>query len=211
MARQVPSRVPAVLFVLFFLGFSVTLFAFLDLHWMHFVLERAPRAKSKSAADSTQLQRLRQSIVNVRVAQCGSGEQVGTGFVVKPGFVATAAHVLGNRDTCNGSVRLIDYKGREHRARAEAGSAADDLALLGIPDTALPALQRANASSYESPNDVVKLVTIGYPLERAGASSRDSAAISGEGTLSRFDREHDVFVTSGLNLNAGNSGGPGFT
>ena len=210
MVRTVPSRVPAVLFVLFFLGFAVTLFAFVDLHWMHWLLARAPRAKSSAAVDPTQLQRLRQSILNVRVAQCGSGEQVGTGFVVKSGYVATAAHVLGNRENCNGAIRLIDYKGRELRASVEAVSPAEDLALLGIPDTALPPLHFANTSSYESPNELVKLVTIGYPLEREGASSRDSAAISGEGTLSRFDREHNVFVTSGLNLNAGNSGGPVF-
>jgi S1-C subfamily serine protease len=211
MARTIPSRVPTVLFVLFFLGFALTLFAVVDLHWTHWVMDRAAHPKSGSSLDPTQLQRLRQSILNVRVVQCGqSGEQVGTGFIVKPGFVATAAHVLGNRQNCNGAIRLIDSKGREHQASVEAISAAEDLALLGIADTTLPPLPFANASSYESPNEVVKLVTIGYPLEREGASSRDSAAISGEGTLSRFDREHNVFVTSGLNLNAGNSGGPIF-
>jgi len=209
MARN-SSRASAVLFVLFFLGFAVTLFAFVDLHWTHWLLEHAGHASSKSSTDTSQLQRLRQSIVNVRVGQCGSGEQVGTGFIVKPGYVATAAHVLGNRENCNGTIRLIDYKGRELRANVEAVSPAEDLALLGIPDTALPPLRVANAGNYESPNEIVKLVTIGYPLEREGASSRDSAAISGEGTLSRFDREHNVFVTSGLNLNAGNSGGPVF-
>jgi S1-C subfamily serine protease len=210
MNRNVPSRVAVTLFILFFLGFAVTLFAFADLHWMHWVLDNAARTKSTASADRTQLQRLRQSILNVRVTQCGPGELVGTGFVVKPGFVATAAHVLGNRQDCNGAIRIIDYQGREHRATVEAISPADDLALLGIPDTVLPPLHLANASTYESQNEIVKLVTIGYPLEREGASSRDSAAISGEGTLSRFDREHNVFVTSGLNLNAGNSGGPVF-
>jgi S1-C subfamily serine protease len=89
-------------------------------------------------------------------------------------------------------------------------SAGDDLALLRISDTTLPALKMADAASYEAANDVVRLVTIGYPLEQAGASSRDSASISGEGTLSRYVREQNVFVTSGLNLNPGNSGGPIF-
>src|SRR5258708_1006119 len=211
MVRKIPSRVPAVLFVLFFLGFAVTLLAFVDLHWTHWAFARPVHSKRDSSADRTRLERLRQSILNVRVAQCGqSGELVGTAFVVKPGFVATAADVVGNRENCNGAVRLIDYEGREHQATVEAVSPAEDLALLGIPGTALPPLLFANANNYESPNEIVKLVTIGYPLEREGASSPDSAAISGEGTLSRFDREHNVFVTSGLNLNAGNSGGPVF-
>ena len=209
MNRNIPSRVPAVLFILFFLGFAVTLFAFIDLHWTHSLLDRAPR--SRSTVDSTQIQRLRQSILNVRVTQCGeAGELTGTGFVVRSGFVATAAHVLGNRQDCNGAIRLIDYKGREQQARVEAISPAEDLALLGITNTVLPPLRLANTSSYESPNEIVKLVTIGYPLEREGVSSRNSAAISGEGTLSSFDHDHNVFVTSGLNLNSGNSGGPVF-
>lgn len=216
--RTVPARAGAILFLLFFAGLAVSALAFVDLRWTHHVLDRAamtgkPSKKSTTASpavDESQLQRLRRSILNVRV-RCAEGrEHSGTGFVVKAGFVATAAHVLGDQQVCNGSVLLIDHKGIEHRAVMEGVSAADDLALLRITDESLPALQLADASSYESPNDVVRLVTIGYPLEDAGASSRDSAAISGEGTLSRFMREQNVFVTSGLNLNPGNSGGPIF-
>jgi putative serine protease PepD len=211
MNRNAASRVKPVLFFLFFLGFGVTMFAFVDLQWTHWVLVHTEGSRAAGGADRTQLQRLRQSIVNVRVTQCGQGgEIVGTGFVVKPGFVATAAHVLGNQHDCDGAIRLIDHQGREHRASLEAIAPAEDLALLAVPEHALPALQLANTTTYESSGDIVKLVTIGYPLEREGASSRDSAAVSGEGTLSRFDREHNVFVTSGLNLNAGNSGGPVF-
>jgi len=212
MNGNAPSRVKPVLFVLFFLGFGVTMFAFVDLQWTHWVLARSERTRAAGGADRTQLQRLRQSILNVRVAQCGQGggEIVGTGFVVKAGFVATAAHVLGNQHDCDGAIRLIDYQGREHRASLEAIAPGEDLALLAVAERTLPALQLANTTTYESPSDFVKLVTIGYPLGREGASSRDNAAVSGEGTLSRFDREHNVFVTSGLNLNAGNSGGPVF-
>jgi S1-C subfamily serine protease len=89
-------------------------------------------------------------------------------------------------------------------------SADDDLALLRIGDTSLPPLQLADAAKYEASNEVVRLVTIGYPLEDQGASARDSASVSGEGSLSRFIRDRNVFVTSGLNLNPGNSGGPIF-
>jgi S1-C subfamily serine protease len=160
---------------------------------------------------STQVEQLRQSILNVRVTQCAqNGERVGTGFVAKAGYVATAAHILGDEQNCNGKIRLIDSKGREHSAALDGLSVQDDLALLRISDTSLPALRFADSAAYETPREILRLVTIGYPLEQAGASTQDSAAISNEGSLSHFDREHNVFVTSGLNLNSGNSGGPIF-
>lgn len=221
MSRTVPTRVTLFLFFLFFLGLALNVLAFVDLEWTHWLLTARPGGEQESEAegeptppvalDATKLAQLRQSILNVRVVQCGeSGENLGTGFVVKPGYVATAAHILGDQQTCNGRIRLIDFKGREHQAALDGFSAADDLALLRISDTSLPALPLADSSTYENPDDVVRLVTIGYPLEDAGASAQDNAAISNEGSLSRFDRQNNVFVTSGLNLNPGNSGGPIF-
>src|ERR1051325_1711406 len=214
MNRKIPPRVNAVLFLLFVLGFVVTAFSFTDLQWTHWLFDelKLSRSRAKSApVDANELQRLRQSILNVRVAQCGgAGERVGTGFIVKAHYIATAAHILGDQQQCNGTIHLVDYKGLEHPATVEGVSAADDLALFRIADSTLPPLQLADATAYETPNEVVRLVTIGYPLEREGASSRDSAAVSGEGSLSRFAREHGVFVPWGLTLNPGNSGGPIF-
>jgi S1-C subfamily serine protease len=209
MARTSTGRATLVLFLLFVSGLAVTALAFIDVQWTHWVMVKGDRS-SPMSLDPKQLQRLRQSILNVRAACDNGGENTGTGFVVKPGFVATAAHVLGDRQLCTGPIRLIDYKGLEHSADLAGMSAGDDLALLRISDATLPALHLADAAAYESANDVVRLVTIGYPLEEAGASAQDSASISGEGTLSRYVREQNVFVTSGLNLNPGNSGGPIF-
>lgn len=213
MAQPRPARAAFVVGLLFFIGLVVTVGAFIDLRWTHTVLvQGSVTGKAKAPANSVdpkQLQTLRQSILNVR-AQCGAGENTGTGFVVKPGFVATAAHVLGDRAACTGPIRLIDHKGLEHLAELEGISPGDDLALLRIPDTSLPALKLADMTHYEAADDVVRLVTIGYPLENTGASSRDRASVSGEGSLSRFIREQNIFVTSGLNLNPGNSGGPIF-
>jgi S1-C subfamily serine protease len=215
MPRTVPTRVSFLLFFLFFLGLTVNALAFIDLRWTHWLLAHGEAGQedppSSPPDDVAEVQRLRLSILNVRVAQCsGAGENVGTGFVVKAGFVATAAHVLGDQQSCAAKVRLIDSKGREHPALVEGISAADDLALLRITDTSLPALLIADSAAFESPNEIVRLVTIGYPLESEGASAQDSAAISNEGSLSRFDREHNVFVTAGMTLNPGNSGGPIF-
>lgn len=209
MAQPRPARAAFVLGLLFFLGFAVTVAAFVDLQWTHAVFVQGSLLPAAGSVDPKQLQSLRQSILNVR-AQCGDGENIGTGFVVKAGFVATAAHVLGDRQVCSGTIRLIDYKGLEHLATLEGVSASDDLALLRISDVALPALKLADAAHYEAGDDVVRLVTIGYPLEDAGASAPDRASLSGEGSLSRFIRDRNVFVTSGLNLNPGNSGGPIF-
>jgi S1-C subfamily serine protease len=213
MAKPRPTRAAFVVGLLFFLGLAVTAAAFVDLQWTHAIFVKGSVTKKhdtpKTAVDPSQLQSLRQSILNVR-AQCVAGENTGTGFIVKPGFVATAAHVLGDRQMCSGPIRLIDYKGLEHIASVEGISPADDLALLRIPDVALPALKLADATRYEAADDVVRLVTIGYPLEDAGASAPDRASVSGEGSLSRFIRDQNVFVTSGLNLNPGNSGGPIF-
>jgi S1-C subfamily serine protease len=213
MQENVPARVPFFLFFLFFIGLALSVLAVVDLRWTHWVLviDRPKPDRPSLPPDPEALARLRPSILNVRIAQCsGNGENVGTAFVVKAGYVATAAHILGDQQTCNGKIRLIDFKGREHAAALDGVAIAEDLALLRISDTTLPPLQLADPTPYESPNEVVRLVTIGYPLEQEGASTQDSAAISGEGTLSRFDREHNVFVTSGLNLNPGNSGGPIF-
>jgi S1-C subfamily serine protease len=217
MPRTVPTRVSLFLFLLFLLGLAVNALTFIDLHWTHWMLTRgdAPAGRGEPSTpapvDAHQVQRLRQSILNVRIAQCAEGgENLGTGFVVKAGYVATAAHVLGDQQSCNGRIRLIDYRGREHPAILEGISPADDLALFRVSDASLPALQIADSTAYENPNELVRLVTIGYPLEQAGASAQDNAAISDEGTLSRFDREHNVFVTAGMSLNPGNSGGPIF-
>jgi S1-C subfamily serine protease len=124
--------------------------------------------------------------------------------------VATAAHILGNQQTCGGRIRLIDWRGREHSATLEGLSTADDLALLRISDTSLSPLQLADSAAYETPREMVSLVTLGFPLEEAGGSAPDSVGFSGQGNLSRFDREQNAFITSGLNLNPGNSGGPVF-
>lgn len=212
MKRHRPAHAALLIALLFILGLAVTLGAFVDLNWTKLVLVQSaltPDAQKNTSVDAPQLDSLRPGILNVR-ADCGAGETTGTGFVVKAGFVATAAHVLGDRSACTGQIRLIDHRGLEHDAQIEGIATSDDLALLRIADTTLPALRLADTTRYESASDVVRVVTIGYPLEAAGASAPDRAAVSGEGSLSRYIREHDVFVTSGLNLNPGNSGGPIF-
>jgi S1-C subfamily serine protease len=217
---QAPSRAGLLLFLAFFLGLAVNALVLADVVWFHVVL-RAPAEEkvahnrrlgdeAAGAIGGPTVERLRQGILHIRVPQCaGGGENGGTAFVVKPGYVATAAHVLGDQPTCAGPIRLVDSRGIEHPARLEGYSQANDLALLRIADTALPPLDLADSKAYETTSQVVRLVTIGYPLEGV-ASSADRAAISGEGNISQYDRGRNLFITSGLNLNPGNSGGPIF-
>lgn len=224
MPPTVPTRARVLLFLLFFLGFALNVFTFVDLDWTHWLFEPLARAqhppddRSGSAAaasaalpEDEQVKRVRPSIFNLRARQCQGTENTGTAFVVKAGYVATSAHIIGDSQSCGSELRLIDYRGLEHNAQLEGLSTSEDLALLQIADATLPPLTLADPSPYErSLNEVVRLVTIGYPLETAGASAPDGAAISGEGSLSRYDAQQNAFVTSGLNLNPGNSGGPVF-
>jgi len=46
MSRNVPTRVFFLLFALFLLGLALNVLAFVDLHWMHRVLENRDREQS---------------------------------------------------------------------------------------------------------------------------------------------------------------------
>jgi S1-C subfamily serine protease len=199
---EVPLRVKLTVFLLFFLGFAVNVLAFLDAEWLHYVIH--PQLSKATEANLTH------SIVNVQVNACGGeGVHAGTAFVVKAGYVATAAHVVADHEACHSEIRVIDYKGVSHSAQVAGYSENKDLALLTIADTGLPPLVLADSVVYESSTAVVRIFTIGYPLLGA-ASNADRASISGEGTLSQYDKSTNFFITSGLNLNPGNSGGPVF-
>ncbi len=206
--RDTPLGVKLLLFFLFVIGLALNVLVILDVAWLHLYL--GPRGTTTTVAQDSELDQLRQSIVLVLVPNCdGTGTGNGTGFVVKPGFVATAAHVIADYYNCGSEIRLVDSFGVEHAAAADGRSEADDLALLRISATAIPQLTLTDSRQYQEISDLVEVVTIGYPLVGA-ASAYDSAAVSGEGNISRFDPDNNRFVTSGLNVNPGNSGGPVF-
>jgi S1-C subfamily serine protease len=206
---EVPLRVKFILFLLFFLGFAVNILVFLDAEHFHYVIGR-PSGGGMEGERKASVELLKQSIVNIGASDC-NGERLsqGTGFVVKPGYVATAAHVVEASLPCNKDIVVIDFKGLRHTAKLAGFSSDKDLAVLTVDDQSLPPLPLADSTAYEASSAVVRIFTIGYPL-LGNASRIDAAAISGEGSISNFDKSADVFITSGLNLNAGNSGGPVF-
>lgn len=176
-----------------------------DIHYWNYFLEPRVSSSSSSMTDEP-TQRLKQSILHVRVPSCdGSGSHSGTSFVISPGYVATAAHVIKDHQACGKEIELIDYRGLQYRAELSGYSDETqlDLALLSFAETDLGALPLANSSSYEE--SALEVMTIGYPPD---ASTADEAAVSSKGNISSFREK--VFFTSGMDLNPGNSGGPVF-
>ncbi len=212
MARgQTPFKVNFVLTLLVFVGFAANVLVWFDVQYFNYLL-RVPEDRPTDGDEpvTADIEELKRSILNVRVQRCqGEGASAGTGFVAKSGYVATAAHVVSENRVCDNPIQVVDYRGLEHDATLAGYSEADDLAVLSFGDTSLAALAFADSTSYEEADDVVPVGTIGFPLVGTASSSHD-AAISGEGNISHFDSSRNLFITSGLNLNPGNSGGPIF-
>ena len=177
-----------------------------DIHYWHYFLVPSGSSATNSSPDSTPTQRLKQSILNVRVPACtGSGGSSGTSFVISPGYVVTAAHVIKDHQACGKEIELVDYRGLQYRAELSGYSDETqlDLALLSFAETSLTPLPLADSSLYEQSSPQV--MTIGYP---PAASTADEAAVSSTGNIASFREK--VFFTSGMDLNPGNSGGPVF-
>lgn len=218
---QSTAGVTFFLFMLFLIGIGLNVFIILDaevLHWLIGADEiSAPLSRQKDAAPKTtkpfaSWEEAKKSILLVIPADCnGKACGSGTGFVVKPGYVATNAHVVKCGVACEKFV-LRDYKGVNHEAKLEAiasGQRSEDLAILSVSGLSLPPLPLANSAEYEAEHDGEEVVTIGYPLPGI-ASTADKSSVSGKGTISTFKSDEGIFIASGMNLNSGNSGGPVF-
>jgi S1-C subfamily serine protease len=199
----------ALLVLLFVLAPLVTTLAWLDATRWHLVLvplQLGPGQEVQIPEEN--LQRLKQSILHVRVHSCSEDTwATGTGFVISPGYVATAAHVVKENQACGNEVEVVDYRGLTHPAELSGYSAETqlDLAILTFRELELPALPLADSDRFESADTKVDVITIGYP---PAASTQDQAAISAPGVISSA-RDGRIF-TSGMGLNPGNSGGPVF-
>jgi S1-C subfamily serine protease len=200
--REVPLKIKLLLLLLFLAGFSLNVLTFLDAGWFHYLLGRRSELM---VADEPSQEHLKPSILKVRVPAC-KGHLIGsgTGFVVKTGYVATAAHIVADHQACNAEIDVVDFTGRKHSAKLAGYSAEKDLALLSIEDTSLSPLALADSAAYETSRGVIRLFTIGYPLDGT------TPTVSSEGTLSHYENSHDVFITSGLDHSPANTGSPVF-
>lgn len=211
--REVPLGMKMLLFALFFLGFLFNVLIVLDVGWLHLALAAAelrpdrPASRAGAETPATGRDALRQGVMLVAVDRCdGSGQQTGTGFVVDDGLVITCDHLVGEHLSCNSEIRLLDHRGRQLRAELDAYSDTQDLALLRIDDTSVPALPLAESGRYEEAAGT-GVFTVGYP-QAGTASPPGEASFSATGSLQQYRPDDDLFIAAGLGLLPGMSGGP---
>ncbi len=227
-------RVKFLLFILFFMGIALTAFVIMDAEFFH-ILAKPPKSISpektgektqktvkKTGASqevSSTIDRLRQSILLIESRDCDNSTKggTGTGFVVQADggirYIATNAHVIRNSVNCEG-LSVFDYTGNRRQAKmvgiALSKDLHNDLAILkieNIDEGKLPPLELLNSSETE--HDGASIITIGYPVLGL-ASTYDKASVSSEGRIAQYDSSKNYFITSGLSINKGNSGGPVF-
>ena len=97
-------------------------------------------APDRAATTDPDVTRALASVVHVRAEadDCGQA-QVGSGWVVAPGRIATNAHVVAGADRVTVSVRGT---GREHEARVVAFDPRRDVAVLDVSDLGAPVVDR---------------------------------------------------------------------
>lgn len=115
MARQVPGRALLFLVFLFTLGLAVTLFAFVDLNWTHWILIQAKASKKHASIGPLQFERLRRSILDIRL-QCEKNNFLIAGLNLDAGN--------GGGPTCNDENRIPHgIAGTDCRIPSEQSSA----------------------------------------------------------------------------------------
>lgn len=141
----------------------------------------------------------RQGVVRLNVTAC-DGEGNGSGFVIAPGLVATAAHVVDGAT----SIELEPERGGTVSATVVGSDSGEDLALVRADGTLdARTLRFAPGSGAAIGDDVI---TLGYPLglpftATRGAITGDGREVTVEGT-----NYSGLFQTDAA-VNPGNSGG----
>jgi serine protease Do len=137
-------------------------------------------------------------VMRILATTC-AGSGIGTGFLVNPRTLATAAHVIAGAESV-----AVDTASGTDPAHVIGVDPSADLALLRLPSPVVGHVFTF-ASSNPSPGTVV--AAIGFPLNNPKTLT--------EGTVSGLDRtiRIDGFPRSGLlqtdtAINPGNSGGP---
>ena len=138
---------------------------------------------------------------------------MGTGFVVKAGYVVTNAHVVDSAIACGNQVYGRDYTGHDHKLKVVGlptqQGLVNDIAILSSQEGVLPlpALALADSEAFISGHMGAKVFTLGYGTID-GSRIPESPAMSGIGSLSQFDSTNNMFVTENISMKPGNSGGP---
>ena len=129
---------------------------------------------------------------NVAIAEASSGH--GTGFVVEPGLVMTAHHVV---DGARHVVVRLPGEGGFFPARVIHGNKSQDVAILAVEGTLPPAL----TIIAEPPRVRTTVFAVGYPVDATRKQPQSARGI----IAGHLD---DGTVQLDMALNPGNSGGP---
>jgi len=145
--------------------------------------------------------RVNPAVVTV-IAQLDRGASVGTGMIFREdGYVLTNYHVVAGSHDC--SVTLAS--GRTYEALYVGGDSGNDVAVLKLEATGLPAAEMGDSDALTVGDTVY---AIGNPL---GVELRGTLT---DGIVSAINRDVDVsgrimtLIQTNAALNEGNSGGP---
>jgi S1-C subfamily serine protease len=141
----------------------------------------------------------------------GKGAQRGSGFIVRPGIVATNAHVLAKGDSDAQLVRLV---GQERSYRIERVLEIDechDLALIAVRGLAAPPLPLATVYELKVGQRVYAFGNPGYRkdvFEGTFCDGQVTALRARDGIKPAADILHADIVQANVAVTHGNSGGP---
>ena len=145
------------------------------------------------------IRQARQGVVRINVQACGGDDGNGSGFVIGPGLVATAAHVVRGAS----AIELEPEGGAPVKATVIGSSDGEDLALLrtdGMRDA------RTLQFAGSDPDIGEQVVALGYPLGLPFTATQ--GAITGEGRELTVDgTDYTGLFQTDAAVNPGNSGG----
>jgi S1-C subfamily serine protease len=157
-------------------------------------------APDPAIAFDPQVRAARQSVVRVRGFACGLGIE-GSGWIVRPGYVVTNAHVVAGVEA-----PFVDRgDGRTRRARVVSFDARNDVAVLRLPGL------RGRSLTFGEPKRGEAAALLGYPgngpYRVTAVRMGRTAKVGARDAYGRIELGRAIVALRG-NVRSGNSGGP---
>lgn len=154
-----------------------------------------------SVLESAAARAAAESVLKLQGTACGVGTQ-GSGWVVRPGLVATNAHVVAGHD----STRVLAPNGQELSARPVYVDAANDIALLRVRGLEAASLATSTRDDRSQP-----VALLGYPkngpLTATAGTAGAARTVLSPDAYGRGTRPRAVVPLRGA-VRPGESGGP---